>query len=64
MITLRECVVKHKIEFLGLCHLHSIKYNIRPWDPFRFGPWKMDAPCLEEWHDVVWICLLSFGNVG
>ena len=40
----------------------SIKYNIRPWDPFCFGPWKMDAPCLEEWHDVVWICFLSFCN--
>ena len=62
MRTFKECVVKHKVEFLGLCHLHSIKYSIRPGDPFCFGPWKMDAPCLKEWHDVVRICFLSFCN--
>ena len=28
MLTFREWVVKHKIEFLGLCHLHSSKCKI------------------------------------
>ena len=52
MRTFKECVVKHKIDFLELTL-----------GPIPFWPtWKIDAPCLEEWHDVVWICFLSFCN--
>ena len=63
MLTFREWVVKHKIEFLGLCHLHSANAK-SPWNPLGFRPWKLDAPGFEEWHHVVGICLLSFGNVA